>query len=452
MSDTNETIDNTTAIRHLIEGGDLDAVKTILGDSCRIKHSGVIRPGIKVCLSSCTDKEKAIYAKMYAEGHSFDEIDQALGGNKPIEGQQGKFTKSKLRPANCDYFTIRREDFKNPADADMINEKFADPDGRVRRIRIWFPIGDLHLIAPHGYRGFSGDGSVKCYSEFDGSGKLICHYIPTDEQMAAKKERRRPKYTTRPCDHESCAAYEKKHCDFGGMIRFNIPGMRGMGEVIIPTTSIYGLRDAIANLKRVRDVFGRFFGLFQGEPFFELIKQQEEVKAPDGSRQKQFVPTIEPCVDLMELARHAEVKATRGAAAINMFNGGDTARSFFNPPLGVPYPPQPDLAAHEHTGPVVQDGVTREPATAASASESADEQQPEVSERRAKCLTYLENAAKAMSLPAAKLYEFAATQNFGATINGLTDDEIVKFCEQVGTSIKKDPASFKADILAVVGG
>jgi len=329
--ETQETTDNTTAVSRILASNDVEGVKLILGDRERVQHAGVVRPGIKVPLASCSDKEKEIYTRMYAEGKGFDEIDAALGGNVPIQGQQGKFSKSKLRPSNCDYFRVCRSDFRNPADADMIMQKYADPaTGHLYRIPIWFPHDTLHLIVPHGYRGFGGDGSVKCYSEFDEKGQLICHYIPQAEQEAARKDKRRPQFTTRICDQTTCASYEKKRCDFGGLLRFNVPGMRSLGGVIMPTTSIHGLSEIIASLKSLLnpDLFGRFSGLFNGEPFLELCKFQKEVTAPDGSRQVQWVPTVELSVDPMELARHAERKLERGAMALRMFNDKPTAEAF----------------------------------------------------------------------------------------------------------------------------
>ena len=88
-----------------------------------------------------------------------------------------------------------------------------------------------------------------------------------------------------------------------------------MGQIILPTNSWFGLGDAIANLNMVREVYGRFNGLFNGKPFLELCKVQEEVKIPGGGKQKQWIPTIVPTVDMMELAQHCDPASIRNRAA-----------------------------------------------------------------------------------------------------------------------------------------
>lgn len=343
MPESEEQSQNTTGVARIIESGDIEDVKTILGDRDRIRYSGIIRPGIKIPKASCSEKEKKIYADLYAEGKSFDEIDEAMGG-------KSRTSTSKLRPSNCDYFTVRECDFRNPADAHMLMDKYADPDGKLRRVPCWFPIGDIHLVIPHNFRGFGGDGSVKCYSEYEGE-KLVCHYISREEDDKARKDKRKPKFATRPCDTETCDSYKKKRCDFGGIYKVNIPGIRGMGEVIVPTGSWYGLADAIANLKRIKGVMGRFDGLFNGGTFLELCKVPETVKMPDGQKITQWIVTVEPSVDLMELARYNEptLVAARASKAMGMVFGSPQPPAP-NPTLSAPPRSIPVEPREEKTG------------------------------------------------------------------------------------------------------
>jgi len=306
MSEENS---NTVGVARVLEDGDLDEIKTILGDREKVRHSGIIRPGIKVPKASCSAKDKALYEKLYAQDLPFNEIDRQMGG-EPMSA------KSKLRPSNCDYFTIRSDDFKRPSDAKYIIDSFADDDGHVRRVPIWFHIGELHKIIPHNFRSFTS-GGIRASSYFEGE-NIMCRYVPKEIQKPSKND-----WQTRPCDANNCNAYASKKCKFGGAFKVNIPGIKGIGEVWIPTNSWNGLADAIANLKRITEVFGRFNGLYDGNPFLELCKVQEVVNTPDGKK-KQWIITIEPSVDLMELARHRDPVnvMARATSSLNLLQGG----------------------------------------------------------------------------------------------------------------------------------
>ncbi|MCK5615225.1 hypothetical protein KAR91_75880, partial [Candidatus Pacearchaeota archaeon] len=288
-----EGLDNTNSIARIIDSGDENEIRMILGDRERIRHAGIVRPGIKIPKSTCSKAEKIKYEELYAQGIPFDEIDRQMSG-------EPKSSKSKLRPLNVDYFTVRECDFRSPADARFIMDNYADDDGKLRRIPCWFSLSELHLVIPHGFRAFGGGGVVRACSYYEGD-NLMCRFVSKDVQNPKKDD-----WQTRPCDSDNCEAYAKKRCKFGGLIKSHIPGLKGMGEIIVATTSWYGLADAVANLKRIAGVLGRFNGLFNNEPFLELCKVQERVKTPDGKHVNQYIVTIEPSVDLMELAQHCD--------------------------------------------------------------------------------------------------------------------------------------------------
>src|ERR1035437_4830822 len=104
------SIDNSDieVLESFVETGEEEDSKALLGDSTRIFHKGIVRAGVKVIKNSCTPEEKAKFKTLEAQGFPYDEIDKALGGT-PKSG------KSKLFPANVDYFTIRDCDFEDPA-------------------------------------------------------------------------------------------------------------------------------------------------------------------------------------------------------------------------------------------------------------------------------------------------------------------------------------------------
>jgi hypothetical protein len=315
MSET-ESLDNSNSIAHIIETGDLEEARSILGDREKIRYAGIIRAGVKIPKNSCTAEEKKKFLELEAQGLPYDEIDRQIGG-------EPKTAKSKLFPTNVDNFVIRDCDFRRPSDAAYIREHFKDTDGKVRRLPVWLATDVLDQVIPHNFRAFGGDGSLRCVSFYDGD-DLKFKYI--------KKGVTNPKtedWQILDSDDEDAAT---KACgykvQFGGLYKVNIPGLRGLGEILVPTRSWYGMGDAYAQLKKVRQLLGRFNGLLNGEPFLELCKVQETVKDPSGKKVKQWLITIELAVDPMELARHAENTLTRGRAALSLFNSQPAAAAY----------------------------------------------------------------------------------------------------------------------------
>ena len=417
-----EYTDNSTGVTHVLETGDEEEVRTILGDREKIRHTGIIRAGVKIPKNSCTPAEKAKFKQLETEGLPYDEIDKALGGRP-------KSKDSKLFPTNVDFFVIRDCDFRRPADAQMIRSKYADADGQVRRIPIWFTVGDLDKAVPHNFRAFDGNGNVRAYSYYNHN-QLMLKYIPK-----TIKDPKKTDWIETPFDPDKPPADCYK-IEFGGLYRVNVPEIRGLGEIVVPTKSWYGLGDAVAQLKRVRqpNLLGRFDGMFKGKPFLELCKVEEWVKDPDGKKVRQWIITVELSIDPGELAVYAEDRRDRGLNSLALLNGARPLQ-----PVS-PFSPQPAAppAAELHVA---------EPAAVEHETGGAGS---ELSERRKKCLDYLSTVAKLLAMPEKTIFDFAATSNFGAAVEDLTDDELAKFCENLRLTLKsKDPESVKADIEAV---
>ena len=411
-----EQLDNGTAIGNIIENGDTEEVRMILGDREKIRYAGIIRAGVKIPKNSCTSQEKEQFKKLEAEGLPYDEIDRKIGG-------EPRSSKSKLFPTNTDHFVVRECDFKREADAEYIRKNFADPDGHVRRVPIWLAVGDLETIMPHNFRAFDGSGNVRAYSFYKGN-DLMLRYAPKGIKGPVKKE----DWKESPFDPDAPPA-DAPAVQFGGMYKVNIPGLKGVGEIAVPTRSWYGMGDGIAVLKRVRHILGRFDGLLNGEPFLELVKVAETVKTPDGKRQKQWVITVELARDPMELARHAEKVRERGPAAIAMLNGGTRH--------ALPHS-EPEPVAGPSLEPVP------EPAT-----EPQDEH-PAVSERRHKIMTFFSQVAVNLKLNIDEIHDFVSFVNDGIDIDDLDDDALAKSANQIKTSMK-NTEQFRADLLAAIG-
>lgn len=335
---------NTIGVNSVLDAGDLAEVRMILGDRDRVKHAGVIRPGIKIPLQSCTKEQIATYHEMLDAGAGFGVIDKKLVEMRP-KNTQGRDARSWLRPANADHFTIRPEDFRRPGDAERLVRDYQDADGKVRRLPVWFALGEIHRVIPHNYRGFSGGGIVRFSSSYAPDGNLRCRYLPQGAKVPGKDA-----YQERACpgldDPQKCEDYKAKRCAFGGLIRCNVPGVSGVGEVIVPTQSWNGLGESIANLRRVRDVFGRFHGLFHGGPFLELVKVREMVRTAEGKRQEQWVIVVEPSVPIEELAAAREQEGPeRARAALAIFAQRSTPSRVgvpVSPPPAEPEPTEPE--------------------------------------------------------------------------------------------------------------
>lgn len=336
MSDNldHESLDATNSLSHVIETGDTEEVAMILGNRDKIRCAGIVRPGVKVPKKTCTPKELEVFKRMEAEGYGYDDIDVAMGG-KP------KSKESKLFPSNSDYFVVRDVDFKKPSDAQYIRDHYADADGKVRRIPVWFTVGEIDRVLPHNFKAFDGSGAVRCASFYEDR-KLRFRYLPKDHKAPAKPEDWKVLDTE---DEEKATKACGYKVSFGGMYRVNVVGLRGLEEVIVPTKSWYGLGFSVATLRRVRSVLGRFDGLVNGQPIFELCKVPEDVITPDGKKQKQWIVTLELSIDPIELARYAEpaAVAARSATALSLLTGRRTepADSHKAEPAPAVHPQEP---------------------------------------------------------------------------------------------------------------
>ncbi len=425
-------LDNVNAIANIIETGEVEEAQMILGDREKIRYSGIIRAGVKIPKNSCSTADKELFKKLEAEGLPYDEIDRKIGG-------EPKSAKSKLFPTNCDHFVIRPCDFKREADADYILDNFADPDGHVRRIPIWLTMADIKSAIPHNFRAFDGSGSVRAVSDYQ-DGQLVLRYIPTGIKGPAKKE----DWKTAPFNPDKPPADAPKGIQFGGLYKVNIPGLRGLGEIVVPTRSFYGMGDAVGQLKRVRSLLGRFNGLLNGQPFLELCKVAEIVKTPDGKKQKQYIITIELSIDPMELARHAEKLMERGPAAIAMFNGHK------------PSAPPPVLPTE--SAPPVEPIKSQDPPTAPTSTNSAPDstgsgQSPASSVRRNKVLAYIGTLPEILHpITLAELMLFISYCNSGQTVEELSDDDLAKTATSIKDSIKGNKELFQRDLIVAIGG
>lgn len=125
------------------------APPTVLGERpARIPTGGTIRAGIKVLTKAAASnpQAKAIYDQGLASNCSFEEIGQKIAEAFPD-------IKAPLVPKNVAWFTVRPNDFPNPALAAQILAAFGEDRGdgviRLYRFPVIFPADTWQLVMPH---------------------------------------------------------------------------------------------------------------------------------------------------------------------------------------------------------------------------------------------------------------------------------------------------------------
>ena len=394
----------TTSIAHIIENGSEEEIKMLLGGRDKIRHTGIIRAGKRRPLDSCTAQEKALFSQLEAEGLSYDEVDRKLGG-KP------KTRESKLTTVNTDHFVIREMDFKRPADAEFILKNYADADGKVRRVPVFFTVSDIDKAIPHGYTAFDGSSNLRCKSFYDGD-DLKFRYL--EKSITAPKagdwkilDSDDEDEATRACGYK---------VTFSGMYRVNVVGLRGIGEVIIPNKSWNGMGDAVAVLNKIKKRLGRFDGLLNGQSFFELCKVQDLVKHK-GKKVKQWIITLELSVDPMEIERYTEPTqvAARAQHAMRMLTGRTAA------------PPAPQPSAVPPVGAPSQDQAETDPKVKAA-------------------ITALEEMVGKANITPEQIRSYVVFQYSGQCLDDMTVDELTAVYKAVRLELHNDRDVFVATV------
>ena len=310
-------IDNTTGLTREIGYENSETIATLLGPIFRLPKAGVIRPGIKVLKKGCSEQDKGMYTSMASKGATWNEIDQILGSDT--------HGRNKLIPTNVDYFTVKPEDCNNSDDAKRLHDMYADSDGTIRSLPVWFPVNEWYNIIPHGLRVFGKQVGLKFHSHFkeirDEGGRVtgycrVCRFpLPVKQGKRIFGGRKKGE---RPCEPDNCPEYQRGECKFGGVIQCYIPGVKGVGVWLIPTTSWYSLSNIKSTLEIVASVTGgRIAGLIGGKPVFRIRKAADKVSminTDSGNTQKveQELIYLDVDVDMTELAVYYEKSQVLG--------------------------------------------------------------------------------------------------------------------------------------------
>ena len=293
-------------------------------DDDNVKTLGVIRPGIMVLKKGCEQADLERYDELLAQGTSWTDMAKELG--------------DKLIPQNVDYFTANRHDCINPANADLIKKLYADPDGRIRSIPVYFPMNEWWNIIPHRLCCYGLTKGLKHRSGFeyerDDRGRIADYRMvcETPEDLEAGKKLFGGRgWMRKPCDPESCLEYQREECRFSGRIYFMIPGIKGMGSFVIPTKSWFSmkrLKKTLCDMYQLTN--GRIaYLLHKGETIFVLRKVKATIPCIDWEKgetkmRQQYLIDLDVVVDPLEVAREYSVEKVlqKGARAMTMLGAG----------------------------------------------------------------------------------------------------------------------------------
>jgi hypothetical protein len=318
---------NTTGTVAVLDGDNeemIASIATLLGPKFNMPRAGIIRPGIMRLKKGTSAQDEATYKQMVETGQTWDDMDKRLG--KDSHG------KSKLTPQNIDYFSIRPRDCSDPRNVELITKLYGDKDGKLRSIPVWFPVNEWWNIIPHSLRCF-GQSGIKFKSAFKSSNGgviRVCEY-PLNA-LAGRRVFGGRQWGERPCDPNTCPEYQRSECKFGGTIQFYIPGVKGMGIWVLPTTSWYSLVRIKSALEAVANMTsGRVARLFVGgtTPFI-LRKVFDEISTIDTKtgqpvRRSQWLITLDIEIDMFELAQAYEEHRilSRGQRAAGIITDGN---------------------------------------------------------------------------------------------------------------------------------
>ncbi len=300
-----------------------DLPATVLGQGkARIPTAGKIRAGIKVLTqkAAALPKARALYEQGVAAGQTFDQIEQAIAAALPA-------LKHPLVPRNVPWFTVRGQDFPNPALARQILDTYGEDRGEGRRLYrfpVVFPSDQWQTVMPHELAAW-GTHEKHYWSEYAADGRTrmcMCH-APVPMQPSGKRALRlfggrktvpRAENGGR-CDPEACAEYQARQCNLSGRFLFFIPGIRSISAFELHTNSFYAMNAAIQKFETIAFMRGgRISGFLDRErtPFWfskrlmdvaHIDEQGQAVRVP------QWIIELEAPVDVTALLREGEDEA-----------------------------------------------------------------------------------------------------------------------------------------------
>lgn len=296
------------------------ALPTLLGQGpARIPTGGKIRPGIMVLTKKAAEvpQAKDIYQQGVVDGQSFEQIERALKEALPQ-------LKSPLVPRNVPWFTVRAQDFPNPAVARQILDAYGEDRGQGRRLYrfpVVFPADHWQSVMPHEMAVWSTH-EKRFWSQYSADGQVrhcMCHApVPMDHtgrrsiRIFGGRKTMQREDNGGICDPESCPEYQARQCNLTGRFLFFIPGIRTISALELPTTSFYAMSNAIQRFQAIGHMRGGRISGFLGRSreTFYLTKVLRDVPHIDEDgravRVPQWIIELEAPVDVTALLRDGE--------------------------------------------------------------------------------------------------------------------------------------------------
>jgi hypothetical protein len=292
----------------------------------QIKHSGKIRPGIKVLTNAAQQNPKAV--ALYQEGTAkrlkFSEIE------KKIKDATG--LPNPMFPRNTQYFSVAATDFGMPEIASMIVDRYGevrdgDPEKRLYRFPVVFHSDDMNEVYPNQFKRHGGDPNYESHYGLDGV--RYCRYLPeiSAEQLALNKTRRikkmprREKVIRGQCEPGVCHEFQQGHCKFRGRLMFYIPKIPTTGLMVMETSSEYAAEGIWMDLQRILDALGTIPRMNPNKPdapVFYITKVLEQRTYFDDSGNKktghQWVPKLQADIDIGQILQTGRTIALPAAS------------------------------------------------------------------------------------------------------------------------------------------
>lgn len=290
---------------------------TLLGQrESRIPTAGKIRAGIKVLtkMAASNPQVKALYDDGVVSNATFEEIERKI-----IEAFPG--IEKPLVPKNVAWFTVRPNDFPNPALADQILGLYGEDRGdgvrRLYRFPVMFPADRWQAVMPHELACWSRS-EKRYWSQYgpDGHTRYCKMHAPAriDAQtrrvlrtFGGRTHQLRPENDGR-CDPELCPEFQNRLCNLSGRFIFYIPGIKSLDAFELQTNSFYALSRAIERFETIAFLRGgRLAGFLDRHhtPFFLTKKLREvshiDLKTGQPVRSAHWIIELEAPVDVSAL-------------------------------------------------------------------------------------------------------------------------------------------------------
>jgi len=290
---------------------------TLLGQrEPRIPTAGKIRAGIKVLTKKAASNPqvKALYDDGVISNSTFEEIERKI-----VEAFPG--IEKPLVPKNVAWFTVRPNDFPNPALADQILGLYGEDRGdgvrRLYRFPVMFPADRWQAVMPHELACWSRS-EKRYWSEYgpDGHTRYCKMHAPAriDAQtrrvlrtFGGRAHQLRPENDGR-CDPELCPEFQNRLCNLSGRFIFYIPGIKSLDAFELQTNSFYALSRAIERFETIAFLRGgRLAGFLDRHhtPFFLTKKLREvshiDLKTGQPVRSAHWIIELEAPVDVSAL-------------------------------------------------------------------------------------------------------------------------------------------------------